>query len=284
MKKVLLFLLATSLCLVSVRADESVKAVQTKLKEGGFYFGNATGVYDSATAAAVTRFQIRQGLSISGRLDAATAQALGVATTTTAATEPAPEAGTWRRLRNGDMQFLKQLNAGEIAPPKAPGRASPTPAAQVATTTTTRTKTKTKTTAPAPAPPAPAAAPDVYGKERLRDYVGAFVLAGLDPQIGAELEFFADRVDYFGESNVSREKVRRDLLRYDRQWPQRRFWLAGEVEVARQADGKLRVTFPLRYELQNGSKRSSGKVSKTLVLRKAAEGDLEIVGVNERKS
>ena len=277
----LLFLLATSLCLVSVRADESVKAVQTKLREGGFYFGNATGVYDSATAAAVTRFQIRQGLSISGRLDSATAQALGVSTTTTEATEPAPEAGTWRRLRNGDMQFLKKLNAGEIAPPKVPGRSSPTPAtAKVATTT----YTKTKTTEPAPPPPARAEAPDVYGKERLRDYVGAFVLAGLDPQIGAELEFFADRVDYFGESQVSRDKVRRDLLRYDRQWPQRRFWLAGEVEVARQADGKLRVTFPLRYELRNGSKRSSGKVSKTLVLRKAAEGDLEIVGVNERKS
>ena len=35
-----------------------------------------------------------------------------------------------------------------------------------------------------------------------------------------ELEFFADRVNYFGETNVSRPKIRADLLRYDRQWPQ----------------------------------------------------------------
>ena len=30
--------------------------------------------------------------------------------------------------------------------------------------------------------------------DRLRDYVGAFVLAGLDPRVGAEADFFADQV------------------------------------------------------------------------------------------
>jgi peptidoglycan hydrolase-like protein with peptidoglycan-binding domain len=284
MKKAFLIFLATNLFLASLCAEESVKAAQSKLKEGGFYFGDATGEYDSATAAAVTRFQIRRGLSISGRLDAATAQALGVAPTATAAAEPTPASGTWRRLRSGDMQFLKKLNAGEIAPPQAPAAASPSPtAATVAKTSTTRRQVRTAAPAP-PSPPSPQERSEIYGAERLRDYIGAFVLAGLDPQIGAELEFFADRVSYFGEANVSRQKIRADLLRYDRQWPQRRFWLVGEVDVARQADGKLRVTFPLRYELRNGSKRSSGKVIKSLVLRKASEGDLEIVGVNERKS
>ncbi len=282
MKKLLFVLLAMSLSLGSVRADESVKAVQTKLREGGFYFGNATGVYDSETSAAVTRFQIRRGLSISGRLDAATTEALGVAASGTATAEPAPESGTWRRLRNGDMQFLKKLNAGEIAPPKAAAQASPPPAKTKVTQVERRTKTQTRETAPPAA--APAEVGGVYGRERLRDYVGAFVLAGLDPQIGAELEFFAERVNYFGEANVSRQKIRADLLRYDRKWPQRRFWLAGEVEVQPQPDGQFRVTFPLRYELRNGSKHSSGQVRKTLVLRKAREGDLEIVGVNERKS
>ncbi len=176
------------------------------------------------------------------------------------------------------MQFLKKLNAGEIAPPKAAAQSSPPPKAKV-----TEVGARTKTREPASPPPAPAESGGMYGRERLRDYVGAFVLAGLDPQIGAELEFFADRVNYFGEANMSRQKIRADLLRYDRKWPQRRFWLAGEVEVQSQTDGGFRVTFPLRYELRNGSKHSSGKVLKTLVLRKAREGDLEIVGVNERK-
>ena len=109
------------------------------------------------------------------------------------------------------------------------------------------------------------------------------MLAGLDPKVGAELEFFANRVDYFGEANVSREKIRRDLLRYDERWPQRQFWLTGDIEISREPNGVLRVTFPLRYELRNGPKSASGEVRKTLTLRKTGDGDLEIVGVEERK-
>jgi hypothetical protein len=45
----------------------------------------------------------------------------------------------------------------------------------------------------------------------------------------------------------------------------------------------VRVTFPLRYELRNGGKHSSGKVDKTIVLETAGD-DLEIVAVNERKA
>jgi hypothetical protein len=122
-----------------------------------------------------------------------------------------------------------------------------------------------------------------FGRERLRDYVGAFVLAGLDPKIGAELEFFADRVDYFGESKLSREKIRRDLLRYDARWPERRFWLAGDLQVRSESNQRLHVTFPLRYELRSRSKRASGTVRKTLVLEETSTNDLEIVAVNEKR-
>lgn len=45
----------------------------------------------------------------------------------------------------------------------------------------------------------------------------------------------------------------------------------------------MQVTFPLRYELRNASKASSGKIDKTLVLEPAGD-DLEIVAVNERKA
>jgi hypothetical protein len=119
-------------------------------------------------------------------------------------------------------------------------------------------------------------------RERLRDYVGAFVLAGLDPQVGAELEFFADRVNYYDQGIVARDKIRRDLRSYNDQWPERRFWLAGNVNVEPQADSRLRVTFPLRYELRNSRKRASGKIQKTLLLEVTAD-DLQIVAVNERK-
>ncbi|PYI78555.1 MAG: hypothetical protein DMF05_11780 [Verrucomicrobia bacterium] len=132
---------------------------------------------------------------------------------------------------------------------------------------------------PASAPPATASdtvsSSPGFSTERLRDYVGAFVLAGLDPRIGSETEFFADRVQYYDEGE--------DLERYAARWPERRFWLDGDITVDPQNGNRVRVTFPLRYELRNGAKHSSGKISKTLVLKPAGD-DLQIVAVNERKA
>jgi peptidoglycan hydrolase-like protein with peptidoglycan-binding domain len=274
MKRVLFFLLAIGLCVGSVQADEMVRQLQTRLKEGGYYRGDATGVYDEETAVAVARYQIRNGLPISAEPDAATLHALGLKPQgIMKAQEPAPVAGAWRRLRNGDMQFVEDATEEKIS----------SEAAAAATDGLSRQPGRTQSAPPAPTEPVDSRrASDFHDKERLREYVGAFILAGLDPQIGAELEFFADRVNYFGEQNMSREKIRADLVRYARRWPERRFWLAGDIQVASQPDGKVQVNFPLRYDLRNGSKSASGKVIKTLVLRKTDGNDLEIVDVRER--
>lgn len=233
-------------------ADDAVREAQARLKDGGFYFGETNGAYDSETAAAVSRFQIRRGLQITGKLDAETAKALGV-TAAPAQTSPAPsDAETWRRLRQADEQFLSKVNSGEIPPPRAADADSNKRLL-------------------------------VLSRERLRDYVAAFVLAGLDSSVGAELEFFADKVSYFDDGIVGHKKIRRDLAAYNKRWPERRFWLDGEVTVEPQPDSRLRVTFPLRYELRNGNKHSAGKVLKVLMVEVSGE-DLQIVSVNEKKA
>jgi hypothetical protein len=109
------------------------------------------------------------------------------------------------------------------------------------------------------------------------------VLAGLDPRVGAEADFFADRVGYYDQGVISREQIREDLKQYTARWPERRFWFAGDMTVEPEEGHRLRVTFPLRYDLRNGAKHSSGKVDKTLVLEVVGE-DLQIVGVNEREA
>ncbi len=188
MKRFLFLAAVLGLCLGSVwAADVTVQEVQSRLKARGFYDGSPNGVYDSETSAAVTRYQIRNGLAITGKLDAATLKALKVAS---AAESPAPEAlpqaGTWRRLRNGDMQFLRDLNAGRIPPPATPPPVRPTPVA--ARPVPARTE---EPSSPASQPEEVASESNEHNasRERLRDYVGAFVLAGLDPRTGAELEF-----------------------------------------------------------------------------------------------
>ena len=112
--------------------------------------------------------------------------------------------------------------------------------------------------------------------------MAAFVLAGLDKNVGAETEFFADRVDYYDSGAMDREKIREDLKRYDEQWPERHFWIAGKITIEPQSDNRLKVTFPLGFKLRHANRQSSGKVDKTLVLEPAGD-DFQIVAVNEHK-
>ena len=264
MKRLLWFFLAIGLCGGAfAAADENVRAAQSRLKEDGFYFRERNGLYDSETAAAVTRYQIRHGLQISGKLDAPTMKALGLAASPS--TQTPTEREGWPLLRKKDQEFLaRQKSANPSPPPTTSKRQSPPPSAAAPAATEYRWS-------------------PAFDHERLRDYVGAFILAGLDPQVGAELEFFAERVDYFGERAVPREKIRGDLVRYNERWPERRFWLAGDLRVEPQPNERLKVTFPLRFELAGGKRKSSGKIQKSLVLREAGE-DLEIVAVDEKKA
>ena len=277
MRRFLLSFLAISFSVItSVSADENVRAVQAKLKEGGFFFGEVDGALSNDLSAALTRYQIRNGLPITGQLNAETSKALGVqAAATTAASKPSATSDTWRRLRKSDEQFLTRLNDRQSAPAK-PANVQ-REAERVQSSPPDR-----PTAALVPARPGDSST-WILSPERLRDYVGAFVLAGLDPQVGAELEFFGDRVRYYDDGVVEREKIRRDLQRYAARWPERRFWLDGDVNLEPQPDSLLRVTFPLRFELRNGSKQSSGKIRKTLLLEATGE-DLWIVAVNESKA
>src|SRR5215471_17790445 len=292
----------------SVWANDEVRNVQEKLRDDGFYSGEIDGAYSSDLSAALSRYQIRNGLPITGQLDLDTSKALGAKAAirpSTAAMDQSSE--TWRRLRKAERRMSTSARRSETAATEARETSSPpddeTPATETETqpesTSAPKARTSTETTEAEPAPPAearsssetvnPAAASpattsaEEFSMERLRDYVAAFVLAGLDKSVGAETEFFADRVQYYDQGTMNREKIREDLKRYDERWPERHFWVAGSINVEPQSDQEVRVTFPLGFKLRNANKQSSGKVDKTLVLARAGD-DLQIVAVNERKS
>src|ERR1043166_1620562 len=349
--RIALFGVAIGLSLAaSVRADDNVRVVQEKLHDGGFYSGEIDGAYSSDLSAALTRYQIRNGLPISGQLDAETSNALGAKPAvgpSSASTEQGSE--TWQQLRKGARRTSASVRRSETAATEAretssaraeetgsstesqsrsaraatartstgtteaaslPAtgsessadiRARSAPAATVRTSAESTEplseppatgsesspdirprsaaaatlRTSAKSTAPMSAPPATGSA-DEFSTERLRDYVGAFVLAGLDKNVGSETEFFADRIEYYDQGTMDRDKIREDLKRYDERWPERHFWFAGNITVEPQSDNRVRVTFPLGFKLRNGNKQSSGKVDKTLILEAAGE-DLKIV-------
>ncbi len=265
-------------------ADTNVRVVQEKLRDAGFYFGEIDGAYSSELAAALGRYQIRNGLPITGQLDEQTSKALGASpAVTTTGNEQTDSSETWRRLRGGQRQT--SANA-QRAPRRGDSvtaqsgievRPGATPAA-----TTARSDTGQPSSLRVTAQDTSSSANRI-SSERLRDYVGAFVLAGLDRHVGSETEFFADRVQYYDQGVISREKIRKDLERYAAQWPDRRFWIDGQMNVESENGDRVRLTFPLRYDLRNGAKHSSGKINKTLVLQPNGD-DLQIVAVNERKA
>jgi len=49
-------------------AEDNVRTVQEKLRDGGFYSGEIDGAYSSDLALALTRYQIRNGLPITSQL------------------------------------------------------------------------------------------------------------------------------------------------------------------------------------------------------------------------
>src|SRR5437773_9329759 len=105
--RITLFTVTLGLSLAaSIYGDDNVKAVQEKLRDGGFYSGEIDGAYSSQLAAALTRYQIRKGLAVTGQLDVETSEALGAKPAvgpSTAATEESSE--TWRRLRKRERRI-----------------------------------------------------------------------------------------------------------------------------------------------------------------------------------
>lgn len=64
--------------MILVRADQVVETVQQALKDQGFYYGEVSGEMNATLTAAIRRYQIRNGLQVTGELNDETLQSLGI--------------------------------------------------------------------------------------------------------------------------------------------------------------------------------------------------------------
>src|SRR5437762_9393167 len=81
-----------------VRADQLVESVQQALKDEGFYYGEVSSEMNANLTAAIRRYQIRNGLQVTGELNDETLRSLGIKSSgasrpTTNAASPTPAAG-----------------------------------------------------------------------------------------------------------------------------------------------------------------------------------------------
>jgi peptidoglycan hydrolase-like protein with peptidoglycan-binding domain len=105
-------------------ADPAIESAQQKLKDSGFYYGEINGKKDADTTAAIRRYQIRNGLQITGELNTETQHSLGL-TSKPAATPAARPAQTPGPTPPGFLEETPAPRTTPIprpAPPEPPDR------------------------------------------------------------------------------------------------------------------------------------------------------------------
>jgi len=132
----LMFLTLVSLAALA-RADDQTDAVQQALKDQGFYYGTVDGQGGTETDAAIRRYQIRQGLEVTGKLNAQTLASLNLGggaksddnspqaapppgdTADSQPSQAAPESTPPRKVVESDRDFLKVQPEATPVPPAA---------------------------------------------------------------------------------------------------------------------------------------------------------------------
>ncbi len=121
-----------------LHADEQLQQVQQSLKDQGFYYGLVDGEPGTETNAAVRRYQIRNGLEVTGKLNAETLAALHIGASSAPANEigsvrqtaPPPAVAPPPSVKRSDEEFLRN-HPEPAAPPAAPTEESSAPIEQV---------------------------------------------------------------------------------------------------------------------------------------------------------
>jgi peptidoglycan hydrolase-like protein with peptidoglycan-binding domain len=95
MKRGIVYFVVALFVVSLVRADQTIQSVQQALKDQGFYYGNVTGDKSAETTAAIRRYQIRNGLQVTGDVNPETLRSLNLSsaqatrdTSNSAATQP----------------------------------------------------------------------------------------------------------------------------------------------------------------------------------------------------
>lgn len=147
-------LLATALFAAAAAANDQLRDVQGALKSQGFYYGEVTGNDSAETAAALRRFQIRNGVTVTGKLNADTLAALGFAEKRNAAPAPAaPQpAAQPAPAPAPEAPVQKQFNPPPPPQPAQPPQAMPRPGEQIPSVRRERALPP-EPEAPAPTPP-----------------------------------------------------------------------------------------------------------------------------------
>ena len=106
-----------------IHADQTIANAQQVLKDQGFYYGEITGEKNADTTAAIRRYQIRNGLPITGELNDETLRSLpsapSASTQPAATNAPSPNADR-PDLHDGSSRESAAVSPAPVQPSVAP--------------------------------------------------------------------------------------------------------------------------------------------------------------------
>jgi peptidoglycan hydrolase-like protein with peptidoglycan-binding domain len=114
---VLIFVGSTML----MHADQLVEHVQQALKDQGFYYGEVSGEMNANVTAAIRRYQIRNGLQVSGELNNETLKSLGI--DSSASARPAAKSVSPGPVESAERSPSETPNANPASPGQPFGNA-----------------------------------------------------------------------------------------------------------------------------------------------------------------
>lgn len=243
-KSLILLLLCALLGWSAARANEETRQVQEELRKRHLFFREIDGRPSAEFALAIKRYQQRMGFAQTGVADEMTLYSLGIG-------EPAAPAEGAATLP--DIPVLKS-DAGvpetKMSPPPTPTKAQN--------------------------------AGDV-AKAEIRTFLRRYFDACESANPDDELNFYAERVEYFDHGAVDRSYIRNELAVYDQRWPIRKYSLGDSLRVVRSGNNtvaKIRVAFEVANTEHSRSAR--GRTDNTFNLAKRGDS-LEIVSVKEAR-
>jgi peptidoglycan hydrolase-like protein with peptidoglycan-binding domain len=113
MKRLLLYLIITLCAAGLAHADQAIRSLQQTLKQQGFYYGPITGEKSTETTAAIRRYQIRNGLKVTGEINDETTRSLNARSNSVAAvsqTGSKPAAAQLGNVRPDASSSLSQAS------------------------------------------------------------------------------------------------------------------------------------------------------------------------------
>ncbi|MEA3188050.1 MAG: hypothetical protein QOD99_1880 [Chthoniobacter sp.] len=140
---------------------------------------------------------------------------------------------------------------------------------------------KTESSPPPVLEAEPAGSP--FDPARVREFLDAYMHDSETNNLGAEMSYYSDPLDYFDDGVVNLDFVKRDIKSYYKRWPQRKYEVANlEPSVVPAHPEQIALKFRLKFKVQNAQHTVTGQTENVFTL-KAEGSNYKIVAVRERR-